>query len=47
MVLGWNTHFQYLRDNILLTWMHLRLLAGFIWRLPLLIYRKLRPVQDT
>ena len=39
--------FQYLRDNVLLTWMHLRLLAGFIWRLPLLIYRKLRPVQDT
>ena len=44
---GGVSHFQYLRDNILLTWMHLRLLAGFIWRLPLLIYRKLRPVQDT
>ena len=44
---GGVSHFQYLRDNILLTWMHLRLLAGFIWRLPLLIYRKLRLVQDT
>ena len=44
---GGVSHFQYLRDNVLLTWMHLRLLAGFIWRLPLLIYRKLRPVQDT
>lgn len=44
---GGVSHFQYLRDNVLLTWIHLRLLAGFIWRLPLLIYRKLRPVQDT
>ena len=44
---GGVSHFQYLRDNVLLTWMHLRLLAGFIWRLPLLIYRKLRLVQDT
>lgn len=39
---GGVSHFQYLRDNMLLTWMHLRLLAGFVWRLPLLICRKLR-----
>ena len=39
---GGVSHFQYLRDNVLLTWMHLRLLAGFVWRLPLLICRKLR-----
>lgn len=38
---GGVSHFQYLRDNVLLTWMHLRLLIGFVWRLPLLIYRKL------
>ena len=44
---GGVSHFRYLRDNVLLTWMHLRLLAGFIWRLPLLIYSKLRLVQDT
>lgn len=40
---GGVSHFQYLRDNVLLTWMHLRLLAGFVWRLPMLLYRKLRP----
>lgn len=40
---GGVSHFQYLRDNVLLTWMHLRLLAGFVWRLPILIYRKLQP----
>ncbi len=38
---GGLSHFQYLRDNVLLTWMHLRLLAGFIVRLPRLLYRKL------
>jgi glycosyltransferase involved in cell wall biosynthesis len=30
---GGVSHFRYLRDNALLTWMHLRLLAGFAWRL--------------
>jgi len=37
---GGVSHFNYLRDNVLLTWMHLRLVIGFIWRLPLLIWRK-------
>ncbi|MBS0316372.1 MAG: glycosyltransferase family 2 protein [Proteobacteria bacterium] len=38
---GGVSHFRYLRDNCLLTWMHLRLLAGFAWRLPMLSWRRL------
>jgi glycosyltransferase involved in cell wall biosynthesis len=38
---GGVSHFNYLRDNVLLTSMHLRLFAGFLLRLPLLIWRKL------
>ena len=38
---GGVSHFNYLRDNVLLTSMHLRLFVGFIVRLPLLIWRKL------
>lgn len=37
---GGVSHFNYLRDNLLLTGMHLRLFAGFIIRMPLLIWRK-------
>ena len=39
---GGVSHFNYLRDNLLLTWMHARLLAGFLLRLPLLAWRRLR-----
>ena len=39
---GGVSHFNYLRDNLLLTWMHSRLLLGFILRLPLLIARRIR-----
>ncbi|SCC92597.1 putative Glycosyl transferase, family 2 [Thiomonas sp. X19] len=39
---GGVSHFNYLRDNILLTWMHTRLLLGFVLRLPLLLARRLR-----
>jgi glycosyltransferase involved in cell wall biosynthesis len=39
---GGVSHFNYWRDNALLTWMHLRLLAGFLLRLPLLAMRRLR-----
>ncbi|MDD5366792.1 MAG: glycosyltransferase family 2 protein [Gallionellaceae bacterium] len=39
---GGVSHFNYLRDNILLTWMHARLLLGFLLRLPLLVVRRLR-----
>jgi hypothetical protein len=36
------SHFNYLRDNALLSWMHLRLLFGFLLRLPLLLARSLK-----
>jgi glycosyltransferase involved in cell wall biosynthesis len=38
---GGVSHFKYLRDNTLLTWMHIRLMCGFLLRLPLLAWRKL------
>ena len=38
---GGVSHFNYVRDNALLTWMHLRLLAGFLLRLPWLLARRL------
>ncbi len=34
---GGVSHFRYGRDNTLLTWMHLRLMAGFLLRLPSLL----------
>lgn len=37
---GGVSHFNYLRDNLLLTWMHLRLFSEFIIRLPFLLWRK-------
>jgi glycosyltransferase involved in cell wall biosynthesis len=39
---GGVSHFRYLRDNALLSWMHLRLMLGFLLRLPLLVARRLR-----
>jgi hypothetical protein len=36
---GGVSHFNYWRDNLLLTWMHMRLFAGFLVRLPLLAAR--------
>ncbi|MBL8431076.1 MAG: glycosyltransferase family 2 protein, partial [Dechloromonas sp.] len=39
---GGVSHFRYLRDNTLLTWMHARLFLGFLLRLPLLSWRRLR-----
>lgn len=38
---GGVSHFRYLRDNTLLTWMHTRLFLGFLLRLPWLLARKL------
>ncbi|PKO37926.1 MAG: glycosyl transferase family 2 [Betaproteobacteria bacterium HGW-Betaproteobacteria-6] len=38
---GGVSHFKYLRDNTLLTWMHTRLFIGFVLRLPWLILRRL------
>ena len=37
---GGVTHFRYGRDNLLLTWMHIRLMLGFLLRLPLLAWRR-------
>lgn len=37
---GGVSHFNYLRDNLLLSGMHLRLFAGFLVRLPSLLARK-------
>jgi glycosyltransferase involved in cell wall biosynthesis len=39
---GGVSHFNYWRDNVLLTWMHMRLFGGFLVRLPLLLLRRLR-----
>lgn len=38
---GGISHFRYGRDNVLLTWMHLRLLLGAAWRAPWLLWRRL------
>jgi glycosyltransferase involved in cell wall biosynthesis len=37
---GGVSHFRYVRDNALLTWMHMRLMIGFVLRLPLLLWRR-------
>ena len=38
---GGVSHFRYGRDNLLLTWMHLRLMLEFALRLPWLVWRRL------
>ena len=38
---GGVSHFRYLRDNALLTWMHTRLFLGFLLRLPVLLARRI------
>ena len=37
---GGVSHFHYGRDNVLLTWMHLRLMLEFALRLPVLAWRR-------
>ncbi|MCC7060366.1 MAG: glycosyltransferase family 2 protein [Burkholderiaceae bacterium] len=39
---GGVSHFNYLRDNALLSWMHARLFLGFLLRLPQLLWRRIR-----
>ncbi|MBL9152164.1 MAG: glycosyltransferase [Verrucomicrobiales bacterium] len=39
---GGVSHFRYLRDNVLLTWMYHRLFPGYLWKLPGLIAQKRR-----
>jgi hypothetical protein len=46
---GGVSHFRYGRDNLLLTWMHTRLMVEFVLRLPMLLWRRwqrLPPFQD-
>jgi len=38
---GGVSHFRYLRDNVLLTWMHVRLILEGLVRLPVLLRRRL------
>ena len=42
---GGVSHFNYVRDNILLTWMHTRLVLECVVRLPLLLWRKARATR--
>ena len=37
---GGVSHFKYFRDNVLLTGMHIRLIFGFLARLPVLLWRR-------
>ena len=39
---GGVSHFRYLRDNVLLTWMHARLFVGFVLRLPVIVPWRIR-----
>jgi glycosyltransferase involved in cell wall biosynthesis len=39
---GGVSHFRYGRDNLLLTGMHTRLMLGFLWRWPMLLWRRQR-----
>ncbi len=46
---GGVSQFRYVRDNVLLTWMHTRLCCGFLLRLPVLLWRLARggnPVRE-
>jgi glycosyltransferase involved in cell wall biosynthesis len=41
------SQFRYLRDNTLLAGMHIRLMAGFVMRLPYLLWRKSNPYEHV
>jgi hypothetical protein len=43
---GGVSHFNYWRDNALLTWMHFRLFWGFVMRLPILVARRLATPEN-
>jgi glycosyltransferase involved in cell wall biosynthesis len=44
---GGVSHFNYWRDNLLLTWMHARLAAGWIVRLPWLLWEAARRAKAS
>ncbi len=37
---GGASHFHYLRDNAIISWMHTRLIVGMLLRLPMLLWRR-------
>ena len=41
------SQFRYVRDNILLAGMHIRLIMGFLWRLPYLLWRSENPYEHA
>jgi glycosyltransferase involved in cell wall biosynthesis len=43
---GGVSHFNYWRDNALLTWMHFRLFWGFVARLPILVARRMAAPEN-
>ncbi len=43
---GGVSHFRYLRDNLLLTWMHLRLLAAWPFHIPSIFWRRYRNIDE-
>ena len=43
---GGASHFHYLRDNVIISWMHTRLIFGMLLRLPILLGRKVRGSQS-
>jgi glycosyltransferase involved in cell wall biosynthesis len=43
---GGVSHFHYFYDNCLLTWMHIRLVLGFLLRLPVLVVKRLRSLPS-
>jgi glycosyltransferase involved in cell wall biosynthesis len=44
---GGISHFRYVRDNFLLTWMHLRLMCGLLARLPHMVTRHHRRADGS
>jgi hypothetical protein len=44
---GGQSHFRLIQDNLLITRMHVRLVFGMLWRLPVLLARKLAPARQT
>ena len=44
---GGVSQFRYCRDNTLLTWMHIRLMLGFLCRLPYLALRGRNPLEHA
>lgn len=44
---GGTSHFKAFKDNVLISWAHTRLCFGMLLRLPVLLFRKLRPRKDV